>query len=45
MWVEVAEQPAILDHPEHADIDLPVGIYEVRRQREYSPSANRYVYD
>ena len=38
-------RPAILEHHEHARIDLPTGTYEVIRQREYSPEAIRNVAD
>lgn len=34
-----------LTHQEHASIRLEPGAYEVRRQREYEPKANRYVAD
>lgn len=34
-----------LAHQEHDTIGLPPGIYEVRRQREYSPEAIRNVAD
>lgn len=30
--------PAPLTHQEHATIDIEPGVYEVRRQREYSPA-------
>jgi hypothetical protein len=30
-------QPTIIDHPEHAEIPLEMpGVYEIKRQREYS---------
>lgn len=32
-------------HQEHAPVQLPAGIYRVRRQREYSPEAIRNVAD
>lgn len=28
-----------VEHPEHAPLELPVGHYTVRRQREYEPSS------
>jgi len=34
-----------VNHPEHAPIPLPPGLYRVTRQREYSPTANRRVGD
>jgi len=36
---------APLTHQEHATIDVAPGVYEVRRQREYSPEAIRNVAD
>jgi hypothetical protein len=36
---------AVLEHQEHAPIELEPGDYEVVRQREYSPEAIRYVAD
>ena len=37
--------PVILRHEEHAPINLPAGNYVIRRQREYTPEAVRYVAD
>jgi hypothetical protein len=34
-----------VNHPEHAPIQLPPGLYRVTRQREYSPTAIRGVAD
>lgn len=34
-----------LTHEEHSKISLPVGNYEVIRQREYTPEAVRWVAD
>lgn len=39
------ENEVALEHEEHSTIVLAPGIYEVRRQREYSPSALRNVAD
>ena len=36
---------ATLTHEEHDTIVLPDGWYEVRRQREYTPEAERFVAD
>lgn len=36
---------ALLTHEEHAPIPLPAGAYRVIRQREYAPTAIRYVAD
>jgi hypothetical protein len=37
----VVEQDALLEHEEHASIEVPAAVYEVRRQREYQPGARR----
>ena len=34
-----------LQHEEHGQIDLDPGVYRVSRQREYTPSAPRWVLD
>jgi hypothetical protein len=39
------QMEAHLRHEEHAEIALPPGKYEVRRQREYTPEAIRNVAD
>jgi hypothetical protein len=39
-----AEEGATLTHEEHASIALETGVYEVIRQREYTPSPARSVY-
>jgi len=41
----VVEQESLLEHEEHDPISVPVGVYEVRRQREYAPEAPRWVRD
>lgn len=41
----VAETEAFLRHEEHDTVTIPPGIYEVRRQREYTPEAIRTVAD
>lgn len=38
-------RPSALLHEEHAPIELPAGLYKVRRQREYSPERIRTVAD
>lgn len=43
-FVEIT-QTTDLVHEEHDTISVPSGIYEVRRQREYSPEAIRTVAD
>jgi hypothetical protein len=39
------KEVATLVHEEHAAIEVPPGIYEVRQQREYSPEEIRNVAD
>lgn len=41
----VVDNIAKLQHEEHDEIVLKPGIYEVVRQREYTPEAIRYVAD
>lgn len=41
----ILTQPNKLEHEEHSKIDLPIGNYEVIRQREYHPDAIRNVAD
>ena len=43
--LEITQAMAMLQHEEHGTIELPQGIYEVIRQREYSPEAVRNVAD
>ena len=40
-----ADQLLELTHEEHTTQQIEPGVYEVRRQREYSPQANRWVAD
>lgn len=44
-YVEVAEALALLEHQEHAPIELEPGIYKVGLQREYHPQEIRRVAD
>ena len=44
-FLSVAEGGADVVHEEHSTIKLDAGLYEVRRQREYSPEAIRNVSD
>jgi hypothetical protein len=37
--------PVKLTHEEHSAIELPIGNYQVIRQREYSPTQIRWVAD
>jgi hypothetical protein len=37
--------PVRIVHQEHHPITLPIGLYEIRRQREYTPEAIRMVMD
>lgn len=39
------DRPAVLDHEEHGPIALDAGIYEVIRQRTYTPEEVRLVAD
>lgn len=41
----IANGPAEIVHEEHATVALPKGLYEVRRQVEYTPEAVRNVAD
>lgn len=43
-FLQVMEKTA-LKHEEHASIELPVGNYQVIRQREYDPERDRWVAD
>lgn len=45
IFMRVADAPASLKHEEHGTISIPVGDYEIIRQREYSPERDRYVAD
>jgi hypothetical protein len=44
-FVGVREKPAMLTHEEHATLAIPPSVYEVRRQRVYSPQEIRWVMD
>src|SRR5690348_15334354 len=44
-YVEIAEAMALLEHQEHAPIQLEPGIYRVGLQREYHPQEIRRVQD
>lgn len=41
----VVVKPTVLMHEEHSEIKLPVGNYQVIRQREYTPTKIKYVAD
>jgi hypothetical protein len=43
LFVEAYEAARVI-HEEHDEIVLPAGRYEVRRQREYTPGADRPVW-
>lgn len=45
LFVYIDEGGTVLEHPEHAAIDVPTGTYRVVRQREYTPQAIRSVMD
>lgn len=38
LFLQVFERAAKVVHEEHAPIELPVGLYRVWRQREYTPT-------
>ncbi len=44
-YLEVQEAMAALKHDEHAPIAVPMGLYRVRRQREYTRKAIVRVQD
>lgn len=41
----LAEGGVALTHEEHATIIIPPGLYQVVRQREYSPESDNFVAD
>ena len=45
LFLSVSGAPAALEHQEHSTLAIPVGKWEVRGQREYSPEAIRRVAD
>lgn len=45
LYLEVLEPTATLVHEEHNSIELPQGIYQVWKQREYRPDAYVEVQD
>lgn len=45
LYLLVSAPSATLVHEEHRPIELPVGVYRVWQQREYTPSAIRTVVD
>ncbi len=45
LYLLVSAPTATLVHEEHRAIELPVGVYRVWQQREYTPSAIRTVVD
>ena len=45
LYLLVSAPTATLVHEEHRPIELPVGVYRVWQQREYTPSAIRTVVD
>lgn len=44
-FLEVFDRGATVTHEEHAPIPLPAGLYEIIRQREYTPVSERSVAD
>ena len=45
IFLSVKSDDAKVTHEEHKEIDLPVGDYEIRIQREYEPEGWRNVQD
>ena len=45
LFLEVKEPSATLVHEEHQAIELPLGVYQVWKQREYRPDAYVEVED
>ena len=45
IYLQVTAPSATLIHEEHRPITLPMGVYRVWQQREYSPDAIRTVVD
>jgi hypothetical protein len=45
LYLNIETENCVLSHEEHAPIPLPVGVYRVVRQREYTPLEVRYVAD
>ena len=45
LYLLVSAPTATVVHEEHRPIELPVGVYRVWQQREYTPSAIRTVVD
>ena len=45
LYLVVLADTATVVHEEHRPIELPVGVYRVWQQREYTPSAIRTVVD
>lgn len=45
LFLTVSGDTAPLTHQEHRTLDIPAGMHEVRRQREYHPAALRQVED
>ena len=45
LYLLVSAPSATLTHEEHRPIELPIGVYRVWQQREYTPSAIRTVVD
>ncbi|MGJ8650862.1 MAG: hypothetical protein ACSHX4_10930 [Opitutaceae bacterium] len=45
LFLKIGSEAAELKHQEHGTITLPLGNYEVVRQREYNPKKNYHVFD
>ena len=44
-WFLETNEPTVLKHEEHGAVVIPTGIWEVKRQREYTPEEIRRVAD
>lgn len=45
LYLKVLSPTALLTHEEHAEIEVPQGLWQIRIQREYEPIGWRYVAD
>ena len=45
IFMKIIAPTATIVHEEHKPITLPKGIYRVWKQREYTPTKIRYVFD
>ena len=45
MIILAVKKATMLQHQEHGEIEIPKGLYQVKRQREYTPRGVREVLD